>query len=711
VIGGVNKPVSVEISWEGKPLKIETGRVAKQAHGSVVVYFGETMVLVTAVRGNRLNAPQPFLPLTVNYMEQTYAAGKIPGGFFKREGKPTEKEVHISRLIDRPIRPLFPKGYPYEVQVIATVVSADPDCDPDVGALIGASSALSLSPIPFKGPLAGIRIGRVDGNLVVNPSYSDQCKSDLDLVVAVKKDSIVMVEGGAKFVPEEVILSALNLAFEKAQPVLDLQEHLLSLVQPKKEEYEETPLYPSDLFQILSQEYGEKIRSACSIPTKQERNSTLKALEEEAIARFGKEGEEDRTFLVQTAFEDLKRGIVRRMIKEGRRVDGRDHNTVRPIEISLSYLPRAHGSALFTRGETQALVSVTLGSQEDEQKLATLYGEGYKRFYLHYNFPPYCVGEVRPLRAPGRREIGHGLLAERAVAPILPEVETFPYTIRVVSDITESNGSSSMATVCGASLALMDAGVPVKTHVAGVAMGLIREDNEYLVLTDILGDEDHLGDMDFKVAGSREGVTALQMDIKISGISPEIMAKALDQALKARLHILDLMEKAISVPRPELKPFVPRVEVLTVPVERIGDIIGPGGKTIRSILQETGVKIDIDDRGLVKIYSSSIEGIQKARKRIEEIIKEVQPGETYVGTVKKIADFGAFVEILPGTQGLVHISEVADRRIRSVREVLREGDQVKVMVLDIDPQGRIRLSIKRASDSRSEEAETPPPGR
>jgi polyribonucleotide nucleotidyltransferase len=691
---------TVRALWEGKEIVFETGKLAKQADGSVLVRFGETLVLVTAVRSKTPKPPQPFVPLTVNYLEQTYAAGKIPGGFFKREGKPTEKEVHVSRLIDRPLRPLFPKGYPYEVQVIATVVSADSIHDPEISAILGASLAVNLSDIPFPGPLGAVRVGRVEGKLVANPSLEEQARSDLDLVVVSSKDSIVMVEAGARFILEEALVDALEFGFRASQRVIELQEKLIQEVAPVKHPLPEGGLYSPELYEEVKRQYRDPLVQACRIREKKERYKAYQNLLESILLSLGKTHEGvDRTQELVEIFEDLKREVVREMVvKEKVRVDGRDPRSVRPIEIDVGFLPRAHGSALFTRGETQALVSVTLGSQEDEQKLATLEGETWKRFYLHYNFPPYSVGEVRPLRAPGRREIGHGLLAERAVQPVLPEESVFPYTIRVVSDITESNGSSSMASVCGASLALMDAGVPITTHVAGVAMGLVKEGDEFIILTDILGDEDHLGDMDFKVAGTRDGVTALQMDIKISGVTREILTLALEEARRARMHVLDLMEKAIAVPRPELKPFVPRVEILPIAVEKIGDVIGPGGKTIRGIIQETGVKIDIDDTGWIRIYGNDPQAVQKARAKIEAIVKEVQPGEIYTGVVKKIVDFGAFVEIGPGTQGLVHISEIAHRRIRSVRDVLREGDQIRVMVVDVDPSGRIRLSMKRIQD-------------
>jgi polyribonucleotide nucleotidyltransferase len=697
----------IEIDFYGRPYSIEVGRMAKQANGAALVRYGETMVLVTAVATQEPRLGIDFFPLTVDYQEKTFAAGKIPGGFFKREGRPSEKEVLTSRLIDRPLRPNFPEGFRCETQVIATVLSADKDNDPDILGLTGASAALHVSDIPFDGPIAAVRIGRVDGRFVVNPTFAELDRSDLNLVVAGSREAIVMVEGGARFVPEDVIVDALFTAHQALQPLLEIQDDLRrSLGKPKRVVV--PPARDPELKARVREIGTPKIREAMAIPSKLERGERLRAVEaeiQEALA----EAFPERSAEIRACFEDLQYELFREaIVREGRRVDGRGLKDVRPIHCEVGLLPRAHGSALFTRGETQALCTTTLGTGSDEQKIDALLGEYYRKFMLHYNFPPFSVGEVRFLRAPGRREIGHGALAERALAPVLPPEEEFPYTIRIVSEILESNGSSSMATVCGGSLSLMDAGVPVRAAVAGVAMGLIKEGDEVRVLTDILGDEDHLGDMDFKIAGTAEGVTAVQMDNKIGGVSREVMREALYQAREARLYVLAEMAKALREPRREISPHAPRIHTMRIPVDRIRDLIGPGGKVIRSIVDETGCKIDVEDDGTVVVASSDGEAMKLAIERIQAVTAEAEVGRIYKGRVRKIMDFGAFVEILPGTDGLVHISQLAPHRVNKVTDVLKEGDEVWVKVLEIDKSGRIRLSRREAL--RELEARGTPPG-
>jgi len=691
----LNNPKTYTLEWGGQTLNIETGRIAKQAGGAVTVQLGETMVLVTATAAPTFNPNMPFLPLTVDYREKTYAAGKFPGGFFKREGRPSDKEVLTSRLIDRPIRPLFPDGYMYETQVIATVISADGVNHSDIPAMIGASAALMISDLPFDGPIAGTRVGMVDGEYVLNPTLQQLERATMDALIVAKSDSIVMVEGGGQFISESQLAGALEFAQAQAQPVLELQQQMVAEVGKTKRQIVPPEPVDADLLKKIESQYGARLREAATVREKHARGAAMKAVEEQAITDLAGD-DEDYAGEVKGAVRELQKTTVRALIREGERVDGRDHKTVRPIEVDLEVLPRSHGSALFTRGETQALVAATLGTQDDQQKTDSLERETWKHFYLHYNFPPYSVGEVKFLRGPGRREIGHGTLAERALLPVLPDITDFPYTVRVVSEITESNGSSSMATVCGGSLALMDAGVPITAPVAGVAMGLIQEGDDMIVLTDILGDEDHLGDMDFKVAGTRDGITSFQMDIKIAGITRALMEEALEQARAARLHILDEMQKTLAEPRKELSDFAPRVITVQIPQDRIGDVIGPGGKIIRGIVAETGAKIDIEEDGQVRIYSPSAAGAADAKRRIEQLTKEIEPGEYFVGVVKKIVDFGAFVEVLPGVDGLVHISEIADERIRAVADVITEGERVPVVVLEVDPQGKIRLSRKRA---------------
>jgi polyribonucleotide nucleotidyltransferase len=685
----------VEIDLHGRRLSIETGRMAKQAGGSALVHYGDTVVLVTAVA-----APEPrenidFFPLTVDYQEKTFAAGKIPGGFFKREGRPTEKEVLTSRLCDRPLRPLFPAGFRCETQVIATVLSYDKENDPDVLAMIGASAALEISDIPFNGPIAGVRVGRVNGNLVLNPTASQIAEGDLQLILAGSRDALVMVEGGARMLSEDVILDALYFGHRELQPILDMQAELRRAVgKPKR------TVVPPTVDQKLAERVRElaaaAISKALETAGKHERNQAVRQARADVLAALAPEFP-DREREIKQIFEHAHEEIVRSMIVgERRRIDGRGLADIRAISCEVQVLPRTHGSALFTRGETQALVVATLGTSSDEQRIDSLMGDSYKKFMLHYNFPPFSVGEVKFLRSPGRREIGHGALAERAVSAVLPDDTQFPYTIRVVSEILESNGSSSMASVCGSSLALMDAGVPIKGPVAGIAMGLIREGDEIRVLSDILGDEDHLGDMDFKVAGTSEGVTAVQMDIKIGGVTREIMRDALYQAREGRLHILHAMRAALATARTDVSSYAPRIVTLKIRQDRIRDVIGPGGKVIRGIIEETGVKIDVEDDGTIYIASTDEPAMQKAVEWIHRLTAEAEVGKIYKGTVKKIMDFGAFVEILPGTDGLVHISQLAPERVARVRDVLNEGDEVMVKVLEVDKTGKIRLSRKDA---------------
>ncbi|HXI09459.1 MAG TPA: polyribonucleotide nucleotidyltransferase [Thermodesulfobacteriota bacterium] len=685
-----------ETDFAGRTLKVEIGKMARQAHGSCTVRYGDTVVLVTVCRNDSPSPGIDFMPLTVNYAEMTYAAGKIPGGFFKREGRPSEKEVLGSRLIDRPLRPLFPEGYYNETQVIATVLSVDLENDPEIAATFGASLALGISDIPFNGPIATVRIGCINGALVCNPSLKQQKESTLDLLVAGTEDSIIMVEAGSRFVTEELLLEALAFAQENIKVATGLQKRIISEAGQKKMEVPPVNI-DAALNSAIKAYAEERLKAALKIPVKQERYSTISALKKELIANLVEtNGMAGREKEIDHLYGDLKYNLMREMvIKEKRRVDGRGPKDIRDITCEVGLLPRTHGSALFTRGETQAMVATTLGTSEDEQKIDALSGWEYKKFMLHYNFPPFSVGEVKILRGPGRREIGHGALAERAVNKILPQ-EDFPYTIRVVSDILESNGSSSMATVCGASLSLMDAGVPTTGHVAGIAMGLIKEGDQTVVLSDILGDEDHLGDMDFKVAGTENGVTALQMDIKIGGVTPAIMREALYQAKEGRMHILEKMKSAIQKPRAELSEYAPRITTIYVKTERIKDVIGPGGKNIKGIVLATGVKIDIDDTGKVNIASTDSEAAKRAIDMVRGLTAEAEVGKLYMGKVKKITDFGAFVEIFPGTEGLVHISQLAEERVKSVRDILKEGDEVLVKVIEVDKDGKIRLSRKEA---------------
>jgi polyribonucleotide nucleotidyltransferase len=685
----------VEVDFHGRPLSIEVGRMAKQADGAALVRYGETVVLVTAVAAKDLKLDTDFFPLTVDYQEKTFAAGKIPGGFFKREGRPSEKEILTCRLIDRSIRPLFAEGLRCETQVIATVLSADRENDPDVVAMLGTSIALHVSDIPFNGPLAGVRIGRIDGRWVMNPTQSQLEQSDVDIFLSGSRDAIVMVEGGAQVVPEEEILEALFAGHEAIQPLLQIQEEIRREIgKPKRH----VPLAQLDhaVARRVEDLALTRLRQALEVPEKLERYKRIAEVKGEvvplAFAEFP-----DKQKDIKGAFEELKRNVFRGLvIQKERRIDGRGLKDVRPITCETGVLPRTHGSALFTRGETQALVVTTLGTTSDEQRVDALIGEHFKKFMLHYNFPPFSVGEVKFLRGPGRREIGHGNLAERALVPVLPAEDGFPYTIRIVAEILESNGSTSMATVCGGSLSLMDAGVPVAAPVAGIAMGLIKEGEHVRVLSDILGDEDHLGDMDFKVAGTADGVTSLQMDIKISGVNREVMHQALHQAKEGRLHILGIMNATLPAARTSVSGHAPRIITLRVKPEKIREIIGPGGKVIRGIIEATGVKMDVEDDGTVTIASIDAAASQKAVEMVQRIAAEAEIGKIYKGTVRKIVEFGAFVEILPGTDGLVHISQLAPERVRKVSDVLKEGDEVMVKVLEIDKQGKIRLSRKEA---------------
>ena len=685
----------MQIDFGGRPFSIETGRVAKQASGAALVQYGETVVLVTAVTSDNKREGLDFVPLTVNYLEMTYAAGKIPGGFFKREGRPSDRETLISRFIDRPLRPLFPKGFSYDTQVIATVLSADSDNDPGVCGMIGASAALTLSPTPFGGPIAGAKVGRIDGEYILNPTFDELALSDIDLFVAGSEDAIIMVEGSAREVREEEILEAIWFGHQSLKPVIRLQKELKEAVGEKGRNFEIEKPNPS-IYERVDAFAKEKMREAYGIPEKIRRRERMEEILQLTLSELQAEDEAMQK-MVKIAVQETDRALLRKMVFDNnRRIDGRGLAEIRPISCEVGILPRTHGSALFTRGETQVLAVVTFGTSEDEQKIDSLMGESYKSFMLHYNFPPFSVGEVSPLRSPSRRDIGHGALAERAIQPVLPSNEKFPYTIRIVSEVLESNGSSSMATVCGSSLSLMDAGVPIKAPVAGIAMGLIKEDGQVAVLSDILGDEDHMGDMDFKVAGTAEGITAIQMDIKVGGISREILERVLHQSREGRLYILGKMGETIPEPRKDLSRHAPRIVTLQVKQEKIRDIIGPGGKTIRSIVDQTGVKVDVEDSGQVKLASPNYESIEKAIQMIKSLTQEVEVGGLYSGKVKKILNFGAIVEIYPGTDGLVHISQLEETHVKEVTDVLKEGDEVQVKVIDVDPQGRIRLSRKAA---------------
>jgi polyribonucleotide nucleotidyltransferase len=677
----------------GVEFSIETGKVAKQAHGSVIVRYGDTVVLVTAV-GEKTTSDRDFFPLTVEYREYGYAAGRIPGNYFRREGRPSEKETLTSRLIDRPIRPLFTEGYQSETQVIALVLSADESYDPDVLSITGASASLYLSDIPFDNPVAGVRVGLIDDRFIVNPSYDQTRASSLNLTVAGSEEAIVMVEAGAQEISEDVMVEALMFGHNEIKKLCRLQKDMREKLGIAKREIVKPELDQEMMTEIESR-ITDDLRDALDTEKrgKLESYALVDELKEKTVSAYPEE-EADKRKMAATIFDHLKEKIFREDILSRRhRPDGRRFSEIRPISIEVGWLPRTHGSALFTRGETQAIVTATLGTSEDVQYMDDLEkGEIKRRFMLSYNFPPFSVGETGRVGSPGRREIGHGALARRAIEPILPDETNWPYITRIVSDITESNGSSSMATVCGGVLALMDAGVPIKAPVAGVAMGLVMEGNRYAILTDIAGAEDHYGDMDFKVTGTRQGITALQMDIKVTGINAQILADALQQARAGRLYILDKMEAIIAAPRPEISSYAPRILTIQIPVDKIRDVIGPGGKVIRGLVEKTGCKIDVEDTGRINIASSNLAAAEEARRAIEAITAVPEIGKTYLGTVERIADFGAFVQILPGTDGLLHVSEIADYRVRDVRDELHEGQQLLVKVINVDPSGKIRLS-------------------
>ena len=684
-----------EIALGQRALRIETGKLAKQASGAVIVRYGDSVVLVTACRANTPREGIDFLPLTVDYREYTYASGRIPGGFFKREGRPAEKEVLTSRVIDRPIRPLFPSGWRHETQVIALVLSADSENDTDVLAITGASAALAISEIPFEKTIAGVRVGLIDGQYVINPTFEQRKQSQLDLVVAGSQDGLVMVEAGAKQVSEQQVVEALEAAHAAIKKLVAGIDDLAREVGRKKLTVARKEI-GHDFYREVEEKILVPLTEAMRIRGKLENYDRVDELLDELVASLP-EGEVERRLVAKHIFKELKEKVLRdEVIERGVRLDGRAFDEVRQIWSEVGVLPRTHGSAVFTRGETQALVTCTLGTAEDAQKIESFEGEAWKSFMLHYNFPPFSVGEVAFLRGPGRREVGHGALAERALAAMLPDEEQFPYTVRVVSDILESNGSSSMASVCGGSLAMMDAGVPLKAAVAGIAMGLVMDEKtgRYAVLSDIAGAEDHYGDMDFKVAGTKDGVTALQMDIKVSGITTEIMQKALEQARRGRLHILGKMADALPTPRQNISAFAPRIVTIRIPVDKIRDVIGPGGKTIRGIIERTGVKIDVEDDGRVNVASADGASAQKAISIIQELTATPELNKTYLGKVQRITDFGAFVEIMPGTDGLLHVSEIANHRVKDVRDELKEGEQLLVKVINIDPTGKIRLSRK-----------------
>src|SRR5579875_320793 len=694
----------LEIDFHGRPLSLETGRLARQAHGAVLAQYGETVVLATVVSSYKSRENVDFLPLTVDYLEKTFAAGKIPGGFFKREGRPSEKEILTSRLIDRAMRPLFPKGYDKETQIIVTVLSVDRENDHDMLALIAACTALEISDVPHNGPVAAVRVGRIDGRLVINPQRSEMENSDISLVLAGKPDSIMMLEGGANIVDEEGVLDALFAGHEALAPIFEIQQELRRQVGKPKREFKAKERAP-EVVEAVRERAAEGLEVALTAAGKKERGMALRELEDRIVGELTQRFPDSEAQL-RDAYDYVVRERVRRaIVMEDRRIDDRSSTEIRELSAITQAMPRTHGSAIFTRGETQVLATVTLGTSADEQKIDALLGEHYKKFMLHYNFPPFSTGEAKFLRGPSRREIGHGALAERALLPVLPAEGEFPYTIRVVSEVLESNGSSSMATVCGGSLALMDAGVPIKAAVAGMAMGLVKEGDRVKVLTDILGDEDHLGDMDFKVAGTAQGVTAIQMDNKVGGITRDVMRQALHQARDARLFVLEVMQKALEAPRSEISVYAPRIVTLHIKPDKIREVIGPGGKVIRGIVEDTGCKIDIEDDGTVLIASSDSEAMDRAINAIRSITAEPEIGKIYKGKVRKVVDFGAFVEILPGTDGLVHISQLSDQRVRRVEDVLNEGDEVLVKVLDIDRSGKIRLSVREAQQEAANRPE------
>jgi polyribonucleotide nucleotidyltransferase len=691
----IPKTHSREVTLGARTVSIETGKLAKQADGAVIVRSGDTMVIVTACHAATARVGIDFLPLTVDYREYTYASGRIPGGFFKREGKPAEKEVLTSRLIDRPIRPLFPNGWRYETQIVSLLISADSDNDSDVLAITGASAALAISSIPFQKTIAGVRVGLVDGKYVINPTYPERKLSTIDLVVAGSHDAIVMVEAGAKEATEDEMVGALDAAHQAIRQLVDAIDDLKRSVGKVKRTVTARTIGHEFYREVEEKAYA-SLAEAMRIKDKLENYERVDDVLDELVASIP-EGEVERRSDAKVIFKELKEKVMRdEILERGQRLDGRRFDEIRPIWIETGVLPRVHGSAVFTRGETQALVSATLGTEDDAQKIESVDGEAYKRFMLHYNFPPFSVGEVQFLRGPGRREVGHGALAERALAPLMPDPNDFPYTIRIVSDILESNGSSSMASVCGGALALMDAGVPLRAPVAGVAMGLVMDEKtgKWAVLSDIAGAEDHYGDMDFKVTGTRTGITALQMDIKVGGITHDIMRKALEQARKGRLEILDKMAAALAAPRESISSFAPRIVTIRIPTEKIRDVIGKGGATIRSIIEKTGVKIDVEDDGRVNVASADGAASERAIAMIKELTATPELNASYLGRVERITDFGAFIEIMPGCDGLLHVSEIANYRVKDVRDELKEGEQIMVKVINIDPSGKVRLSRK-----------------
>lgn len=687
----------VEAEIGGKRISLETGWMAKQADGAVVGRCEDTVVLSTAVGSKKAKVGIDFLPMTVDYQEKTYAVGRIPGSFFRREGRPTEKETLTSRLIDRPLRPLFPKGYYNETQIISYVLSADLSSTSDLLGITASSAALYISQIPFDNPIGAVRIGYINGQFLINPGYNELETSELNLVVAGTRDAVMMVEGAANMVPEDIILEGISLAHKEIQKLIDIQIELRRLTGCEKIQVP-APALNMELLSSVENLCLSRVLDALIIPNKTERQITLDLILNEVLVQLNPDGVEgDMSRDIRIVFHNIEKREMRNMVLfKGKRADGRGTTDIRQITCEVGILPRTHGSALFTRGETQSLAVVTLGTADDEQFVEALEGESKKAFMLHYNFPAFSVGEARPLRGPGRREIGHGALAEKAIKPIIPSKEGFPYTLRIVSDILESNGSSSMATVCGATLALMDAGVPIKAPVAGIAMGLIKEGENVVIISDILGLEDHLGDMDFKVTGSATGITAIQMDSKIAGITHGIMRKALEQARTGRLYILDRMLEAIALPRTSLSAYAPRIYTMKIKPSRVGEIIGPGGKVIKGIIEKTGVKININDDGIINIASLDEESANKAISIIDKILEEVEVGKIYLGKVRKVVDFGAFVEVLPGTDGLVHISQLADFRVKEVSDVVKEGDEILVKVIEVDKQGKIRLSRKDA---------------
>ena len=700
----MNKKITVTADFGGRPITIETGRLAKQADGAVLVTYGETVVLVTTVSAKKPKPGQSFFPLTVDYIEKYYAAGKFPGGFFKRESRPSTDATLTSRLIDRPLRPLFPEGYLNDTNVVAMVLSADGENDPEIAASVGASAALTISNIPFAGPTAAVRVGRIGGQIVINPTLAQQKESDIEVLVAGTENAIMMVEGGAEQVPEEELLQAILAGHRSLKPIIQIQRELREKVGIAKRVFESAKV-DETLKKAVHDFSKARVEKAFSIKEKHLRGDALDTIFDECVAAvLAKETDEevktDKEKQMDGIYELLKYNVMREQVLSGQRVDGRNLTTVRPIECEVGILPKTHGTGLFTRGETQVLAVTTLGTKDDEQMVDPLRGiQTTKKFMLHYNFPQFSVGETGPQRASSRREIGHGALAERAIAAMMPEHSAFPYTVRLVCETLESNGSSSMGSVCSSSMSLMDAGVPFTKPVAGIAMGLVKEGSRVAVLTDILGDEDHLGDMDFKVAGTKDGITAIQMDIKIEGVDEAIMRQALKQAFDGRVHILGEMAKAISAPRGDLSKNAPRIITMHIKQDKIRDVIGTGGKIIRGIIESTGVKIDIDDSGTINIASNDSASAKKAMDMISSIVEEVQVGKIYTGKVKKIMDFGAFVEVTPGNDGLLHISEISHERIKNVTDVLKEGDVIDVKVLDVDRQGKMRLSRKVLLDA------------